>query len=72
MVVNENTKANFYALRSHACHVQIFFQSVWTKYLRYSCGASDFGHKRDDTVQNFVKTESFRPRKTWYNTVNFR
>ncbi len=34
------------------------------KYLRYSCGASDFGHKRDDTVQNFVKTESFRPRKT--------
>ena len=41
------------------------------KYLRYSCEASDFGHKRDDTVRNFVKTESFRPRKTSWNTVNF-
>ncbi len=27
------------------------------KYLRYSCEASDFNHKRDDTVQNFVKTK---------------
>ncbi len=47
-------------------------QSHPFKYLRYSCEASDFGHKRDDTVQNFVKTESFRPRKTSWNTVNFR
>jgi hypothetical protein len=38
--------------------------AVEVKYLRYSCEASDFGHKRDDTVQNFVKTKSFRPRKT--------
>ncbi len=30
--------------------------NVVTKYLQYSCEASDFGHKRDDTVQNFVKT----------------
>ncbi len=43
----------------------------WSKYLRYSCEASDFGHKRDDTVRNFVKNESFRPRKTSWNTVNF-
>ncbi len=38
---------------------------------KYSCEASDFGHKQDDTVQNFAKTESFRPRKTSWNTVNF-
>ncbi len=43
-----------------------------TKYLRYLCETSDFGHKPDNTVQNFVKTESFRPRKTSWNTVNFR
>jgi hypothetical protein len=33
--------------------------SPLTKYLQYSCEASDFGHKRDDTVQNFIKNESF-------------
>ncbi len=49
------------------CHLcQVSF-----KYLRYSSEASDFGHKQGDTVQNFVKTESFRPRKTSWNTVNF-
>ncbi len=46
--------------------------SATDKYLRYSCEASDFSHKRDDTVRNFVKTKSFRPRKTSWNTVNFR
>ena len=34
------------------------------KNLQYSCEASDFGHKLGNTVQNFVKTESFRPRET--------
>jgi hypothetical protein len=48
------------------------FAQVRTKYLQYSCEASDFGQKRGDTIQNFVKTESFRPRKTSQNTVNFR
>jgi hypothetical protein len=43
-----------------------------TKYLRYLCEAKDLGHKRGDTVQNFVKTKSFRPRKTSWNTMNFR
>jgi hypothetical protein len=27
--------------------------------LQYLCRAKDFGHKQDETVQNFVKTESF-------------
>jgi hypothetical protein len=45
--------------------------TVACKYLQYPCEASDFGHKRDDMVQNFVKTKSFRPRKTLWNTVNF-
>ncbi len=31
-----------------------FFKGA-VKYLRYSCEASDFGHKWDDTVRNFVK-----------------
>ena len=41
------------------------------KYLRYSCEAKYFGHKRDKTRQNFVKTESFGARKTSFNTMNF-
>ncbi len=41
-----------------------------SKYLWYSCEASDFSHKPGDTVWNFVKTESFRPRKTSWNTMN--
>ncbi len=52
--------------------VSVVLLTVVAKYLRYSCEASDFGHKRDDTVRNFVKTESFRPRKTSWNTVDFR
>jgi len=40
-------------------------------YLRYSCEALYFSRKRGNMVQNFVKTESFRPRKTSWKTVNF-
>ncbi len=28
----------------------VYGHFVYSKYLRYSCEASDFGHKRDDTV----------------------
>ncbi len=35
------------------------------------CEAWDFVHLWDDTRQNFLKTESFRPRKTLWNTWTF-
>ncbi len=38
--------------------------SFWGKYLRYWCEARDFIHLRDGTRWNFIKTESFRQRKT--------
>jgi hypothetical protein len=33
------------------------------KYLRYSCEVKDFGHEQDEMRLNFVKTESFGPKK---------
>jgi hypothetical protein len=55
------------------CYITLVWKGIpGTKYLRYSCEASDFGHSRGNKVRNFIKTESFRPRKTSWNTVNFR
>ncbi len=48
-----------------------WYHIVFIKYLWYSSEAWYFGHKWGDTVWNFIKTESFRPRKTSWNTVNF-
>jgi hypothetical protein len=67
-MAEENTLAYF----DMATINTVKYSFVQAKYLQYSCEALDFGHKRDDTVRNFVKTESFRPRKTSWNTVNFR
>ncbi len=39
--------------------------------MQYWCHAKDFVHLWDGTRWNFVKTKSFRPRKTSWNTMNF-
>jgi hypothetical protein len=36
------------------------------------CVKKDFGHKRNEMRQNFVKTDSLGLRKTFLNTTNFR
>ncbi len=67
-----------------ALHLKVFFRiklsnlrlktqpkPLLGKYLQYWCEARDFVHLRDNMRWNFIKTESFRPRKTSWNTVNF-
>jgi hypothetical protein len=46
-------------------------KSLASSQLRFSFEAKDFSKKQKKTRQNFVKTESLGPRKTFLNTVNF-
>jgi len=48
-----------------------FLGTISVKYLQYWCEAKDFVHVRDEMIQNFVKTESFRLGKPSFNTMNF-
>ncbi len=44
-------------------HLSSCHAAISNKYLQYLCEAWDFGRKRGDTVQNFVKTESLDQEK---------
>jgi hypothetical protein len=49
----------------------LILKILFTKYLRYWCESKDFIHLRDEMRWNFFLTESFRPGKPSFNTVNF-
>ena len=62
---------NFSYIRLSQTGLQTVIRYGVGKYPRYWCEAKDFVHLWENARRNFVKTKSFRPRKTLWNTVNF-